>query len=99
MDVTLMSAAELGTELGARVRAERLRQDWTQQTLADRAGISRATVLRMEAGSPVQLSAFIEVLIALHRSADLDGVLRPAEPETIERFLAPAQPTRLRGRR
>lgn len=99
VDIKLMSAAELAAELGARVRAERLRQNWTQQTLADRAGVSRATVLRMEAGDPVQLTALLEVLIALRRSGDLDEVLRPLEPQTIERFLSPTDPTRRRGRR
>ena len=94
-----MSSVELAVELGARVRVERLHQNWTQQTLADRAGVSRSTVLRMEAGDPVQLRAFLEVLIALRRSGDLAEVVRPVEPQTIEQFLLPANATRKRGRR
>ena len=98
MDIGLMSPDELAAELGGRVRSERLRRNWTQQTLAERTGVSRWTVTRMEAGDSVALSSFLAVLVALGRSGDLGPVLRPAEAQTIERFVASAEPTRRRGR-
>mgnify|MGYP001596848118 CR=1 FL=1 len=36
--------------LGQRIRAARLAKGWTQQDLADRSGIARANIARMEAG-------------------------------------------------
>lgn len=98
MDIGLMSPDELAAELGGRVRSERLRRNWTQQTLADRTGVSRWTVKRMEAGDSVALSTFLAVLVALGHSGDLGQVLRPAEVQTIERFVASAERTRRRGR-
>ena len=40
VDLMLLSADEMASELGARVRRERLRQNMTQRTLADRAGVT-----------------------------------------------------------
>ena len=98
MDTSLMSPVELTVELGARVRHERLRQDLTQQTLAERAGVSRLTVTRLEAGAPVTLPSFLSVLVALRRAGDLNDVLEPPEAQTLEQFLGESQPTRRRGR-
>jgi transcriptional regulator with XRE-family HTH domain len=94
----MMSAPELAAELGARVRRERLRQNLAQHTLAERAGVSRLTVTRMEAGGATTLTNFLSVLICLRRSGDLEDVLLPPEAVTIEQFLGDAHPTRRRGR-
>ena len=95
----MMSAAELAAELGTRVRRERLRQNLTQHTLAERAGVSRLTVTRMEAnGERALLTNFLSVLAALRRTGDLEGLLAPPLAETIEQFVG-AQPSRQRGSR
>ena len=94
-----MSADELAVELGGRVRDERLRRNWTQRTLAERAGVSRWTVTRMEAGESVGLTNFLAVVVALGRSGDLNPLLRPPPAQTIEQFVASESPTRRRGRR
>ncbi len=94
-----MSADELAHELGARVRRERLQQNLTQHTLAERAGVSRVTIARMESTGTATLPTFLAVLIALHRAGDIDHLLTPPEPRTIEQFLGTARPPRQRGRR
>lgn len=98
MDVRMMSAAELAEELGRRVRRERLRQDLTQQTLAERAGLSRPTVARMEAGGSATLGNFLSLLVALRRAGDLEDLLQPPTAVTVEQFLGEDQ-TRQRGSR
>ena len=99
MELVLLSAPELAAELGARVRRERLRQNLTQQTVADRAGVSRLTVTRMEADGSATLTAFLSVLTALRRVSDLEGILEPRTAVTMEAFLGESEPTRRRGRR
>lgn len=99
MDVSMMSPSELVEELGTRVRHERLRQNLSQQTLAERAGVSRLTVTRMESGGSATLTNFLSVLTALRRAGDLQDVLAPPEATTIEQFLGDALPVRQRGRR
>jgi len=93
-----MSATELASELGARVRRERLRHNLTQGTLAERSGVSRLTVTRMEADGSTTLTNFLSVLVSLRRAGDLEGLLQPPAAETIDQFIGGSQPTRQRGR-
>jgi transcriptional regulator with XRE-family HTH domain len=100
VDVRLMSPAELGAELGERARRERLRQNMSQATLAERSGVSRLTVTRLEAdASSATLTTFLSVLVALQRAGDLEQVLVPAAAETLDQFLADGEPRRQRGTR
>jgi len=99
MDVRPMSAPELAAELGERVCHERLRQNLTQRTLAERAGVSRLTITRMEADGTTTLSNSLAVLIALRRQGDLAQILQPPEATTVEQFLGQQGPTRQRGSR
>ncbi len=97
MDLSLMSAPELASELGARVRRERLRQNLTQRTLAERSGVSRLTVTRMEEDGSATLTKFLSVLVALRRAGDLDGLLEPPTAETIAQFVGGSQPNASAG--
>lgn len=72
----LPDAAILG-ELGERVARTRLRQNLGQVELAARAGVSRATVQRLEAGNSAQLTHLIRILRALGLTQNL-GLLVPA---------------------
>jgi transcriptional regulator with XRE-family HTH domain len=99
VELSLLSAPELAAELGARIRRERLRQNLSQRTLAERAGVSRVTVTRMEATGAATLTNFLEVLAALRRTDDLDGILEPPAAQTIDEFVAGPETSRQRGRR
>lgn len=99
MELSMMSPDELAHELGTRARNERLRQNLSQSTLGERAGVSRLTVTRLESGGSVTLTSFLSVLTALRRAGDLEDVLAPPEATTIEQFVGAAQPQRQRGRR
>ena len=99
MDLSMMSVAELASELGARIRCERLRQNLTQHSLAERSGVSRLTVTRMEEDGSATLTKFLSVLLALRRAGDLDGLLEPPTAETIDQFIGESRPKRQRARR
>lgn len=92
----MLSAPELAAELGGRLRRERLRQNLTQRTLAERAGISRVTVTRMEADGTATLRNVLAVLVALRRAGDLEQFLAPVHATTVEQFLDEG-PTRQRA--
>lgn len=66
------------TELGEHVRAWRKLQGLTVQQLADRAGVNRTTITRLEQGSgPVRLDVFLNVAGAL---GQLDNVVKAVDP-------------------
>jgi transcriptional regulator with XRE-family HTH domain len=62
-------------QLGQRLRAARLRRKFSAETVAQRAGISRMTLHRMEKGDPaVTLGNYLKVLGVLRLEADIDRI-------------------------
>jgi len=73
--------------LGANIATARLRRRWRAEDLAAKAGISRPTLVKVEAGAPgTGISAYVSVLWALGLLGHLEEVARPdrdAEGEAI----------------
>lgn len=62
-------------ELGANIRRARLRRAYPAQIVAERAGIVRATLVRVERGDPaVALGIYARVLQALGLETDLQHI-------------------------
>lgn len=74
--LSALSVAEQLERLGADLAERRLELDWTQADLARRAGVSVATVRRLEAGESSQLANWLRVLTALGL-VDLLAALEP----------------------
>lgn len=74
------------TELGARLLQARLQRNWTQQELAEAAGISKRTVERAEAGESNQLSSVIRLFRALELIERFDTLLPETGPSPIEQL-------------
>jgi transcriptional regulator with XRE-family HTH domain len=67
-------------ELGRRMAAQRVAHNLTQAELSERAGVSKRTVERLEAGESTQLSSFIRVLRSLGLIDRLESLLPGAQP-------------------
>ena len=78
MTFDFSSADEVCTELGLRIRAQRLLQGISQLDLAGRAGVSHGTVRNMEATGQASMGSFIRIVQAL-------GLLGELEPLFIAR--------------
>lgn len=66
--------------LGERLQQARLRRAYSAETIAQRAGITRKTLGRVEQGDPaVSLGVYARVLQALGQDADLANVARDDE--------------------
>lgn len=87
----IMSDEAILQEMGARVARCRLNQNRTQDALAEEAGVSRATVQRIEQGHSTQLTNLLRVLRALDLIGNLE-LLVPVPPES------PVQAVRRKGR-
>lgn len=78
--------------LGSRLRAARLRRGMSQDMLAERVGVSRQTVSKLEAGDPsISLATTLRMLAALGLSEDLD---RLAADDVLGHSLTDAKLTR-----
>jgi transcriptional regulator with XRE-family HTH domain len=76
----LLTPGDAKKLLATRLRAARRARRWTQAELAARAGLSVATVARLERAGEGQLASFLQLLTALGRLADLDDVLAAGPP-------------------
>jgi transcriptional regulator with XRE-family HTH domain len=73
-------------ELGGRIARSRLDRNLTQQQLADAAGISRHTLLRLEDGHGVTLSALVRTLRALELLDGLEALVPQPLPSPLEQL-------------
>lgn len=93
MLLTQLSDDAIVAELGRRIAAHREGFNLTQSELADRAGVARSTVQRIERGDSIQLSSLVKLLRAVGRIEALDAVLAAEYRSPV------AELERLRGRR
>lgn len=84
MDYVGMSDRAILREIGTRLRRRRLDRNFTQQDLADSAGLSRTTVSDMERGAPAGILTLVQVLRALGELNELDGFLPDQGPSPLE---------------
>ncbi len=79
-------------ELGARIARCRLNQNLSQEALAERAGVSRPTLARLELGHSTTLSNLIRLLRALNLVKNLERLV-PEPP------ISPIQQLKTKKRR
>lgn len=71
-------------ELGRRLRDARLERNLSQSEVAERAGVGRVTLQRMEAGESPSLVNFVRVLRVLDLLAGFDRLLPGPTPSPID---------------
>jgi transcriptional regulator with XRE-family HTH domain len=65
-------------DLGARLRAERLRRNDTMEVMGQRMQVSIPTLRDMERGAPtVAIGTWVRALAVLNRLSDIEAVLAP----------------------
>jgi putative transcriptional regulator len=78
-------------ELGHRLERTRLERNLSQKQLAHEAGVSKATIERLEAGEPIKSTNLVRVLRSLEMLEALDRLIPEPLPSPVERL-------RLQGR-
>lgn len=66
------------SSLGSAIRGERARAGLTQAELAERAGMSRATVVSVESGSRFEIATLLALAKALDLELSLTARIEPA---------------------
>jgi len=96
--ILLPQAQRILHTLGENIRLARLRRDLSSEMVAERAGISRATLSAIEGGSgSVSMGAWVQVLFVLGLENDLSVVARD---DALGRALQDAKlPSRMRARK
>lgn len=91
MDWNEMSDTAIIKEVGRRIKEYRLKKRFSQQNIAERAGISMFTVAQIEKGNPVSIAMLIPVLRVLRLLDNLE-LLLPEIP------LSPVEILKLKGK-
>jgi transcriptional regulator with XRE-family HTH domain len=73
----LNTPADITALLADRVRAERLRLNWKQETLASRSGVSLPTVRRYEQTGRTSVENLLKICHALGRLDEFNELLKP----------------------
>ncbi len=91
MNLRAMSDQAVLVEIGRRVQVHRLNLNLTQAAVAEKAGISRRVLQKLENGDPCSLVILVRTLRALGKLDTLDSFLPEPGP-------SPLQLAKLKGR-
>lgn len=98
--VQLHGPGEIARQLARRIRADRLRREWKQETLAERSGVSLATIRRYERTGRTSVENLLKLCHALGRLDEFADLLEPPAASSMEELAAratPSTPKRKRG--
>ena len=96
ISIEYKTLAQVLQGIGARAKSARLRENISRKTLADKAGVSEASLKRFETSGQISLSSLVQLLTALDRLSDLDELLAEQAPLSIREL---NDTKRQRGRR
>jgi transcriptional regulator with XRE-family HTH domain len=82
--------------VGARLRELRLQRNITQQELSTRAGVTAPTLRALEHSGRGTLETLARVMYALGREREIDELLAPDPPSSLEDVVAPKRRRRAR---
>lgn len=96
---SLETPEQVSQKLAARAKALRLAMGWKQITLAERSGVSLASLRRFEDSGRISLQNLLDLAFALNRLDDFDSLLHPPRAGSIDELeAAERRPARKRGR-
>ncbi len=96
---SLATPEQVSKTLAARVKALRLARGWKQITLAQRSGVSLASLRRFEESGKVSLQSLLELAFALNRLDDFDALFQGSPASSLAELEAgEKRPARKRGR-
>lgn len=99
LPIELKTPGEIGRLLASRVRALRLQQAWTQQEMADRAGLTLATYRRFERTGRIALERLLRIAVVLDACAGFDQLFTFPPVQSLAELAKRTRPVRQRGKR
>ena len=83
ISIEYKTPSQILQDIGLRAKSARLRDNLSRKTLADKAGVSEASLKRFETTGQISLSSLVQLLTALDRLADLDELLAEKTPLSV----------------
>lgn len=83
LSISFYTPGELAKLMGERMTQLRLAQNWKRETLAERAGVSPATLKRFETSGRISLDNLLRLALALGCLDQFEDLLAPSAPTSI----------------
>ncbi|OEJ65524.1 helix-turn-helix domain-containing protein [Magnetovibrio blakemorei] len=96
--IELMSPKEIASQIADNVRTLRLRQNLSQEGLAERSGMSLGSLKRFEQTGAISFESLIRLSIALGATKELTSLFQPPEITDIDDIIKAKPAARARGR-
>jgi len=91
-DFSLLTPDETAQHLAKKVRELRLARNWKQATLAERSGVTQASLRRFERTGQISLQSLLKLAFALGRLSDFEQPLHSPAAGSIAEMEAAARP-------
>jgi HTH-type transcriptional regulator/antitoxin HipB len=82
-EYSLLTPEETAQNLAGKIRVLRLERNWKQVTLAERSGVTPASLRRFERTGLVSLQNLLKLAFALGRLDDFQQLLQPPDAASI----------------
>ena len=82
-DYSLSTPEEVAEQLAEKVHTLRLSRNWKQATLAERSGVTLASLRRFERTGQASLQNLLKLAFALGRLSDFESLLQPLPARSI----------------
>lgn len=79
MEFSLITPEETALNLASKLKSLRLMKKWKRSTLADRSGVTEASLRRFEQTGKISLNHFLKLIHALGRLDEAESLLSPPE--------------------
>ena len=93
--ISLISPSNMAAEVAKRAKAMRLAQNMSQRSMAERSGVSEASLKRFERTGEVAFASLLKVSAVLGCMDDFGALFAPREAVSIDEI---AKKRRVRGR-
>jgi len=96
LPLSLKSPVEISTDVAKRLRARRLDANLSQEGLANRAGVTLASLKRFERTGKIAFESLVKLSFALGSAEGFEALFPPAKFESIDEVIE-RRKTRKRG--
>jgi len=89
LPIKLQSSGDLQSKIAAKSKERRLANNLSRRTLADKSGVTQASIKRFETSGEVSLANLLNIAFALNCTREFEALFDPKAPDSIAALQSP----------
>jgi len=89
LSINFQSSGDFQRKIAAKARAQRLVKNLSRRTLAEKSGVTQASIKRFETSGDVSLSNLLDIALALNCTREFEALFDPKAPDSIAELQTP----------